>query len=83
MDAGVASDFVHFAEREPAEVSAVWDALRSASKNSAAARGCGGVGSSTALPLLPDATRIAFVAAPCIRPHGARNAASHHFSAPC
>ena len=26
---------------------------------------------------------IAFVAAPCIRPHGARNAASHPFSAAC
>src|ERR1700738_1863009 len=31
----------------------------------------------------PMHSGIAFVAAPCIRPHGARNAASHPFSAAC
>jgi len=31
----------------------------------------------------PMHSGIAFVAAPCIRPHGARNAASHPFAAAC
>src|ERR1700686_1187327 len=55
---------------------------RAVSPKPAAASGCGGAGPSAALPLLPDASSIAFVAAPCIRPRGARNAAHTLFQQP-
>ncbi len=45
--------------------------------------GYGGVGSSAALALLPDAHGIAFVAPPSICSHGARNAAARGSSAAC
>jgi hypothetical protein len=38
--------------------------------------GSGGAGPSAALPRLADATASVFVAAPCIWPRGARNAAT-------
>jgi len=50
------------------------------SKRPATASGCGGAGSSAASPLLPMRPGIAFVAPPCIRPRGARNAAHTLFS---
>ncbi len=45
--------------------------------------GYGGVGTSAALALLPDAHGIAFVALPSICPHGARNAAAQRSSETC
>ncbi len=45
--------------------------------------GYSGMGASPALPLLPDAHGIAFVAPPWICPHGARNATRQGFSATC
>ena len=83
MDAGVASGFSHLASRENIRTMSFLFSSRAASEKPAAASGCGGAGPSAALPLLPDASSIAFVAAPCIRPRGARNVASHPFSAAC
>jgi hypothetical protein len=83
MDAGVASGFSHLAPRESIRIMLFLFTSRAASEKPAAASGCGGAGPSAALPLLPDASSIAVVAAPCIRRRGARNAASHSFSAAC
>ena len=83
MDAGVAAGFSHLATREDILTTSFGSVTRVASKKPAAASGCGGAGPSAALPLLPDASSIAFVAAPCIRPRGARNAIPHPFSAAC
>jgi hypothetical protein len=73
MDAGVASGFSHLAARENIRITLFLFSSRAANEKPAAASGCGGAGPSAALPLLPDASSIALVAAPCIRPRGARH----------
>src|SRR5260370_30561147 len=82
MEAGVAAVFSHFAAGESGQRISLVFPSRAVSEKPAAASGCGGAGPSAALPLLPDASSIAFVAAPCIRPRGARNAAHTLFQQP-
>ena len=82
MDAGVAAGFSHLAARESGQTMSLVFSSRAVSEKPAAASGCGGAGPSAALPLLLDASSIAFVAAPCIRPRGARNAPHTLFQQP-
>jgi hypothetical protein len=83
MDAGVVSGLLLIRNASGTLISEKTSLQSVASKRPATASGCGGAGPSAALPLLADATSIAVVAAPCIRPRGARNAAPHPFSATC
>src|SRR5712692_11937376 len=81
MDAGVVSGLL---QTRPRGTSVEKKRLRcegTRGKRPATAGGCGGAGRLRRRCSSPMHRGIAFVAAPCIRPRGARNAASHPFSA--
>src|SRR6266542_4452052 len=82
MDTGVVSGLLQLVTqgRLLAEKTSLLKSV--ASKRPATASGCGGAGPSAAASLLSDAPGIALVAAPCIRPRGARNATHTLFQQP-
>src|SRR6266542_1004728 len=82
MDVGVVSGLLHLATQGRLSRREDFLSKTVASKRPATASGCGGAGPSAASPLLPDAPGIAFVASPCIRPRGARNATHTLFQQP-